>query len=46
MNIDGTSSFVEDNAGELMDSACESNRGFMNAGMKLGAGFVFQLMGM
>ena len=46
VNKDGTSSFVEDSAGKLMDSACESNRGFMKAGMKLGAGFVFQLMGM
>jgi len=38
--------FVEENVGGLLDSICESNRAYMKKGMKLGAGMVFQLLGL
>lgn len=37
--------FVEENAVNLLDSICQSNRTYMKMGMKLAAGMIFQLMG-
>lgn len=36
--------FVEENAGELLDSISGVNRTYMKMGMKLAAGMIFQLM--
>ena len=36
--------FVEENAGELLDNIYGSNRIYMKMGMKLGASMVFQLL--
>lgn len=41
---DGDEVFVEENAGELLDSICKVNRTYMKMGMKLAAGMIFQLM--
>lgn len=38
--------WMENEAGALMDAVCEAHRVYLKMGMKLGAGLVFQLLGM
>lgn len=36
---------VEENFGELLDSICESNQTFLEAGIRIGASLLLQLLG-
>ena len=42
----GEETWMEDEAGVLMDAVCEAHRIYLKMGMRLGAGLVLQLLGM